>query len=408
MDIAQLQTVLVVFLVVMLVVLYASSTKKETFTADETVGIYVPNPAAVEKQVHERLSNVMDTANWLACLPVIMIIDFLKNEIAKQNVNKVHCSVIHAKIAELKNAYDARVTAAKVSATMRTKLRNYLAKAIDTVEAIVNPMCAATSQSDQPFFVSVQELLEGLQNIQAGYCPSTIGSGSNVYSFGTDMKMSLPSFQYPVTVVATVSKIGSTAATPKPVVSANPRDASAIVTMSGKVAGKPVTVNYQFRKNVIVAPAMPSVNVGDKVVLKLTNDKNRSVVAIMPYETQVVAAVLKADSIAGKRRRLTVQYLHGLKELGEERTYVQQCHVHENDGVSSKQIAVHVYNHNSSVSGVAVKDVAKTLVVSQGQTTATFEKYGVFRVPPKKTIVKNKAYTVLISPQNASIRDVFA
>lgn len=407
------ELVLAIALATMLVVAFSASRATEAFKTAEAVGIPVPNPSAVQRQVHEKASVLLDTVNWLGCMPVVSVVEFLKSEIAKQNITKVHCKVIYAKIAELKKMYDARINNANVSNATRTKLRNYLSKLMAAVEAVVGPVCAATQTGDQPFFVDVSELLVALSKVQAAYCPSTIGSGSHRYSFD-NMKMALPNFQFPLTVIGTVTNVaGVTTSAPakaakgKAVIkaAANPRDPRHTITFSVMVRGKPAVVVYKHAPGIVVNAAVKEVRVGDRLVLKLTPDAQRRVRALLPLESQVVAAVTKVESVPGKpaKRRLTVSYVHGMPQLGDDRKYTSHVVVNAPDA-GSKQIALHVNNASSAAVGVVVRD---TLVRSTAGEWA-FAKYGVAKPAPKIAATLKKQYTLVVHPNTNVIRSVFA
>lgn len=403
------ELVLAIALAAMLAVAFSASRATEKFAAAEAVGIRVPNPGAVERGVHEKASVLLDTVNWLGCMPVVSVVEFLKSEIAKQNVSKVHCKAVYAKIAELRSTYEARIDAARVSAGTRTKLRNYMDRLQKAVEAVVGPVCAATSASDQPFFVDVGELLVALSSVQAAYCPSTIGSGANAYSFG-NMKMALPSYQFPTTAIGTVTNVSTGSASPtpgtgKPTIAANPRDPRHTITFSTMVRGKPAVVVYKHARDVVVAPALKQVSTGDRLVLKLTPDAQRRVRALLPLETQVVAAISKAEPVSGApaRRRLSVKYNHGLRELGEDREFAGQVVVDARDA-GGKQIGLHVNNATSAVAGVVVRDG----LVKATAAEWAFAKYGVMKPAPKLTATLDKQYTLVVHPNTNAIRQVFA
>ena len=67
--------------------------QKDEFIADGGVGIEI-NHNGIDAKVHDKMSSVMDNANWFGCMPVLMIIDYLKNEISKQNMQQLNCMVI--------------------------------------------------------------------------------------------------------------------------------------------------------------------------------------------------------------------------------------------------------------------------------------------------------------------------
>ena len=151
-----------------------SSGAEEHYAAGDAVGMSF-DPTGLDPGLRDAVSRVLDVTNWMACVPIYMIVDWLDGQLRVGSVGKVHCKVVSDLADRQWAAASAAVDAMQVSSDMQEQLRRYLYAAQQVVKAITDRLCA------NDYYVDKTELRDQLRTLAGAYCKAPVGDR---YNFG--------------------------------------------------------------------------------------------------------------------------------------------------------------------------------------------------------------------------------
>lgn len=370
--------------------------QKEKYIADDGVGVQVNDYKAIDAGVHDSMSRVMDSANWFGCMPVLMVIDYLKLEIAKQSMQQVNCTVIKTKLSDFKQMYTRKISEAAVSPKIKSKMTTLLTKTIDAVNVVVDPLCSAGTTTGYNQYIRPQVLLDALRKIQMSYCPPQIGPG---------VSPTEPHTVHDLRVVATVDSVTPVAPSTTGPKQTNPPGE---IVFKFKADGKDQQVTFKgvWQAPVVQMPTPVTVQKGAQFLLLVSPMAPYTIKTILPLESQIKATVSTVTPTSSTSKTWTVVYVHG--EGTSRRSYKDTLVVHTaEEGGQGSKVDVFVNNQSSRINAILLTDIA--VAVNTANPTIPnlysikFQKYGSASYTGK---LSGGLYRVDVEPKSMKIRKV--